>query len=170
GLNVLTGLDVKAGAIISAFIAIAIFSFKEAGAAMDNFTKILGFVMIGLTLYVAVSSAPPVGQALAHTIIPEKLDTIAIITLVGGTVGGYITFAGAHRLIDANVKGIGSIKAVSKSSVTAILLASLMRILLFLATLGVVMAGISLDPSNPPASVFSAAAGEIGYKIFGVVL
>lgn len=28
----------------------------------------------------------------------------AIITLLGGTVGGYITFAGAHRLIDLEYK------------------------------------------------------------------
>ena len=30
-----------------------------------------------------------------------------IITLVGGTVGGYISFAGAHRLLDAGIKGKG---------------------------------------------------------------
>ena len=37
------------------------------------------------------------GDALVHTVAPEhpiKL-ILPIITLVGGTVGGYITFAGA---------------------------------------------------------------------------
>ena len=45
-----------------------------------------------------------------------------------------------------------------------------MRILVFLAILGVVWAGHSLDPSNPPASAFRLGAGEIGYRIFGVIL
>jgi Mn2+/Fe2+ NRAMP family transporter len=44
------------------------------------------------------------------------------------------------------------------------------RILLFLAALGVVMAGGVLDNNNPAASVFQIAAGDLGYKIFGVVL
>lgn len=45
-----------------------------------------------------------------------------------------------------------------------------MRIALFLAVLGVVSQGLKLDPANPPASVFKLAAGNIGYKIFGIVL
>lgn len=45
-----------------------------------------------------------------------------------------------------------------------------MRILLFLAALGVVMAGGMLNDKNPAASVFEIAAGRIGYKIFGIVL
>ncbi len=38
--------------------------------------------------------------------IPEQVDPIAIVTLVGGTVGGYITFAGAHRLLDAGIRKV----------------------------------------------------------------
>jgi Mn2+/Fe2+ NRAMP family transporter len=45
-----------------------------------------------------------------------------------------------------------------------------MRILLFLAALGVVMHGGVLDPGNPAASVFQLAAGEAGYRVFGIVL
>jgi Mn2+/Fe2+ NRAMP family transporter len=45
-----------------------------------------------------------------------------------------------------------------------------MRIFLFLAALGVVAQGLRLDPSNPPASVFKLAAGNVGYKLFGVVM
>jgi Mn2+/Fe2+ NRAMP family transporter len=170
GLNVLTGMDTLNGAILSALVSIIIFWFKEAGTAMDMLSKILGFVMIGLTLYVAASSHPPVLSALHHTFIPERINTTAIVTLVGGTVGGYICFAGGHRLLDANIKGLSYLPQVSRSSVTAILLASTMRVLLFLATLGVVMKGVTLDTSNPAASVFRIAAGEAGYRIFGVVL
>ncbi|MEO6165928.1 MAG: hypothetical protein ABIO98_00295, partial [Chitinophagales bacterium] len=54
GLNVLTGITSTEGAIISCFIALLIFWMKEAGKAMDAFAKILGLVMIALTLYVAV--------------------------------------------------------------------------------------------------------------------
>ena len=45
-----------------------------------------------------------------------------------------------------------------------------MRVFLFLAVLGVISAGYTLDPDNPPASVFQIALGDIGYKIFGIVL
>jgi Mn2+/Fe2+ NRAMP family transporter len=101
---------------------------------------------------------------------PEKIDGIAILTLVGGTVGGYISFAGAHRLLDAGLTGNTHIKEVSRSAVTAILLASLMRILLFLAALGVVSKGISLGTHNPAAAVFMQAAGKLGYLLFGIVM
>lgn len=170
GIEVMAGLDVKIGAIISAVIGLVIFWVREAGKAMDWFTKILGFVMIGLTLYVAITSNPPAAQALIHTFVPEKTDVTAIVTLVGGTVGGYISFAGAHRLLDAGITGRAQLPAVSKSSVQAILLASTMRILLFLAALGVVVTGAVLNANNPAASVFQIAAGDIGYRIFGMVL
>ena len=170
GLNVLTGMDTLTGAIISSLIALFIFWFKEVGKAMDGFTKILGFVMIGLTLYVAGQSHPPIVATIHHSFFPEKINTVAIITLVGGTVGGYISFAGAHRLLDAGIKGEAALPKVNKGSITAILLASLMRILLFLAALGVVTAGAKLNANNPAASVFQFAAGNIGYTIFGLVL
>lgn len=167
GINVVFGTNVVAGAIISALISLFIFWYKEAGVAMDWFAKILGFVMIGLTSYVAISSHPPVGEATYRSFVPETIDTTAILTLVGGTVGGYISFAGAHRLLDA---GITHLPQVSRSSISAICLAAVMRVLLFLAALGVVTAGGTLDPGNPAASVFQMAAGDIGYKLFGVVL
>jgi Mn2+/Fe2+ NRAMP family transporter len=175
GVNVLFPLDADPqapviGTCISAAIALAIFWVKEAGVAMDWFARILGFVMIGLTLYVAISSHPPVVRALQHSFFPEHINITAIVTLVGGTVGGYISFAGAHRLLDAGIKGQQQLPQVTRSSVTAILIAAVMRILLFMAALGVVVAGGVLNPANPAASVFQIAAGTAGYKIFGVVL
>ena len=170
GLNVLFGLSPEVGAIISGLIAICIFLVREAGKAMDRFAQVLGFTMIGLTLYVAFTSHPPVGEAVVKSIFPETIDMMAIVTLVGGTVGGYITFAGGHRLLDSGVKGIGALPQVTRGSVTAIGIASLMRVILFLAALGIVAQGLQLDPQNPPASVFQLAAGNIGYKIFGIVM
>ncbi|MCM3708130.1 MULTISPECIES: NRAMP family divalent metal transporter [Cytobacillus] len=170
GTNVIFGISPELGALLSGILAIGIFLVKEAGRLMDRFTQILGFVMIGLTLYVMFTAQPPVGEAAVKTFVPDKIDILAIITLVGGTVGGYITFAGGHRLIDAGVKGKAALPEVTKSSVSAIGIASIMRIFLFLAALGVISQGLALDPSNPPASVFQLAAGNIGYKIFGVVM
>ena len=170
GTNVLFGIDPKVGAVLSGLLAIGIFVVKEAGRAMDRFAQFLGFVMIGLTVYVMITAQPPVGEAIVKTFVPDTIDIFAIVTLVGGTVGGYITFAGGHRLIDAGLTGRAALPEVTRSSIYAIGIASLMRIILFLAVLGVVSQGLSLDPANPPASVFQLAAGNVGYKMFGVVM
>lgn len=170
GVNVLTGLDTKYGAIISCGLALFIFWMKEAGKLLDAFTKILGLLMIVLTMYVAISSHPPIGDAVVHSFLPKTIDVQTIVTLVGGTVGGYISFSGAHRLLDADVKGLQSIQTVNKSAVSGIIITGIMRMVLFLAALGVVTSGAVIDASNPPASVFKIAAGNIGYRFFGVVM
>jgi Mn2+/Fe2+ NRAMP family transporter len=170
GLNVLAGVPVWLGAVLSAALAITLFLVKEAGRAMDRFTVALGFVLVALTAYVAVASAPPVGEALLRSVAPVSLDIVSIVTIVGGTVGGYITFAGAHRLVDAEVRGAEQVPAVTRSAVTAIGIASVMRIVLFLAALGVVSQGLRLDPANPSASVFRHATGDIGYRLAGLVM
>ncbi|WP_110113491.1 NRAMP family divalent metal transporter [Bacillus sp. CGMCC 1.16541] len=170
GFNALFGVSSEVGAVIAAAIAIVIFLVKEAGKLMDRFTQVLGFLMIMLMIYVAFTSSPPVGEAVVKTFAPDKIDVIAIVTLVGGTVGGYITFAGGHRLLDAGIKGKDALPSVTRSAVSGIGLASLIRIFLFLAALGVVSQGLTLDPDNPPASVFQLAAGNVGYKLFGIVM
>lgn len=170
GFQVLFGIDVKIGAVISAVIAIGIFISKDAGKVMDSFTKILGFVMILLILYVVFVSNPPIFEAVQRTFIPQKFDALATVTLVGGTVGGYITFSGVHRLMDAGINGEENLPEINRSATTGILVTAIVRYLLFLASLGVVVAGFTLSKDNPPASVFQRAAGEIGYKIFGVVI
>lgn len=170
GLNVLFNMNITVAGIITAGIAIAIFLSKEMGAAMDLFTKILGLLMIFVVLFVAISTSPPLGQAVVGTFIPQTFSFLALITIVGGTVGGYITFAGGHRLVDAGITGVENVKEISKASITGILIAAVMRILLFLAFFGVVAKGFHLDPANPPASAFMQGAGVIGYKFFGVVL
>lgn len=170
GLEVLTGLDPKWGAVISGVIALIIFWMKEAGKAVDVFVKVLGIAMIGLTGYVMFASSPPFGKAVQHTFWPEEIDVKMIVALVGGTVGGYISFAGAHRLLDANVKGTTAMPQVTRSSVTGIVITAIMRYILFLAALGVVWAGATLADKNPAASVFQVAAGDMGYKFFGIVM
>ena len=170
GLQVLTGCSVKMGAAVSCMIAIVLFLFKETGAAMDNFAKALGFIMIALSIYVAIQSEPPLQEAVLKTFHPDHINEIIILTIVGGTVGGYISFAGAHRLLEAGITGKENIRSISQSSVSAILIAAVMRIVLFLAALGIVWKGISLNPENPAATVFQQAAGQLGYRLFGLVL
>lgn len=170
GLHALAGIDVKVGAAASATIAIGLFLAREAGRAMDRFAQALGFVMIALTLYVVISARPPLGEAVVRTFAPREVDPLSIVTIVGGTVGGYITFAGAHRLLDAGIHGRDAIGRVTRAATLGIGVASLMRILLFLATLGVVAHGATLDPANPPASAFQQAAGDIGRRMFGIVM
>ena len=170
GFNVLFGIPVEVGAVISAGIGIAIFLVKEAGRAMDAVVKVLGVIMILLIIYVVYASQPPLAEAAIRTIAPLQIDARAIVTLVGGTVGGYITFAGAHRLIDAGISGVESLPEVRRSAVTGIVLTAIIRFALFLAALGVIAMGLVIDDANPPASVFQNAAGTVGYKIFGVVM
>ncbi|MGB7207957.1 MAG: NRAMP family divalent metal transporter [Pyrinomonadaceae bacterium] len=170
GLNVLFDIPVEVGALISAAIGIGIFLVKEAGKAMDIVVKLLGIVMIAMIVYVVFESQPPLLEAAYRTIIPEQIDARAIVTLVGGTVGGYITFAGAHRLIDAGISGQEALPEVNRSAVTGIMLTAVIRFLLFLASFGVIAMGLTIDDANPPASVFQNAAGSVGFRIFGVVM
>jgi Mn2+/Fe2+ NRAMP family transporter len=170
GLDAMMGLDPELGAAISAVIAIAIFLSKKAGVAVDRIVVVLGLAMILLTAYIAITSGPPVGEALRNVVLPEEIDVLAITTLVGGTIGGYIVYAGAHRLLDSGVSGPDHVRGITRGSITGIVITGIMRVVLFLAILGVVAGGATLDPASPAASAFEQAAGEIGLRVFGVVL
>lgn len=170
GLNAMIDINPVAGSVISAIFAIMIFVIKEAGKIMDRVTQIAGGIMLILMVFVALKTSPPVGEALSNTFVPETIDIFAIVTLVGGSVGGYITFAGGHRLIDAGVKGPQYLPEVTNSSVIGVIVTGIMRIALFLAVLGVVSQGLNINPDNPPASVFQLAAGNAGFRIFGIVM
>lgn len=173
GFNTLLGIPNSVGYILSGICAILVFLSKNAGSVMDRLTKILGAIMIVVIFIVILVVQPPVGSALKNTFVPDAGVTNlfpAIITLLGGTVGGYITFAGAHRLIDAGITGEENLKQINKSSVMGIGIATIVRVFLFLAVLGVVVKGAALDAANPAADAFRQGAGEIGYRFAGLVL
>ncbi|TWH46555.1 NRAMP family divalent metal transporter [Sporomusa sp. KB1] len=170
GLNVLFGTPIEAGAIISGIIALSIFCFKQIGKIMDSFVSSFGIVRILLAVFVAIAAMPPVGEAVVKSFVPDQIDVVALITLIGGSVGGYITFSGGHRLLDAGIKGIKFIPQATRSAISGILITGVMRVVLFLGALGVIVHGHFIDPANPAASVFQAAAGNIGYKLFGIVI
>ena len=178
GFNSLLGIPTPVGCFLAGAIAICVFLYKNALDAMDTLTKILGGIMIVVIFVVILIVKPPVGMAVKETFVPTApMDSIfpAILTLLGGTVGGYITFAGAHRLIDAGITKEENLKEINKSSVMGIGIATIVRILLFLAILGVVVEtatspATTLDASNPAADAFLQGAGQIGYRFFGLVL
>lgn len=170
GLNAIFGLDVRVGGAISAAVAIGIFLVRRAGVAMDRAVVLLGLVMIALTTFVAIKTQPPAGDALRQTIAPDQINFLIITTLIGGTVGGYIVYAGAHRLVDNGISGEKYVGQITRSSIIGVAITGVMRVLLFLAVLGVVAAGKSLDPANPTASAFDHALGTAGKIVFGVII
>lgn len=174
GLNAMVGLDPKWGGILSALLAIYIFSSRKASNFIDRMIIILGIVMILLTVFVMFASNPPIGEALRQTVLPDAINFATITTIVGGTVGGYICYAGAHRLLDKGTTGIENIDVVSSAATKGILVVGLMRYILFLAILGVVASGVTLDISsraaNPASQAFQHAAGLTGLRIFGLIL
>lgn len=173
GLNVLFDLPVEIGAIIITVFTIIIFSIRYFGRIMDVVVQIAGVVMILMTGYVMLNTDPPYTEALVQTIFPEEsyiVLLLPLVTIVGGTVGGYISFAGGHRLVDAGITGKENVGFVSNASVLGILTTGVMRVFLFLMFLGVVTSGITLDENNPAATPFLYALGDVGYYMFGIVL
>ncbi len=178
GLNAMLGIPTKAGCVIAGVLAIAIFLSKDAMNGVDRAAKIMGAIILVTILYVAISSRPPVGQVAAKIFAPDEplLLFFPMITLLGGSCGGYITFSGAHRLLDAGISGKENLGQIQRSVLTGIGVSGSVRIMLFLAVFGVCSAGGAEAigaigaASNPAAEAFRLAAGELGYRLFGVAL
>ena len=173
GIQTTLGIPVQISYFIAGGLAVLVFLSKDAKGIMDKLVKILGGIMIVVILVVIFIVKPPIATAVKNSFVPDaKLGTLvpAILTLLGGTVGGYITFAGAHRLIDAGVTGEEKLKDIQYSAVMGMIVAAIVRILLFLAVLGVVVKGVTLDAGNPAADAFFQGAGEIGRRFSGLVL
>lgn len=181
GLNALAGIPEKVGCVLGGVLAICIFLSKSGKSIMDRVAQVLGGIIIITILVVCVQSKPPVGTAVMRIFTPENPgDLIApMITLLGGSCGGYITFSGAHRLLDAGFGGEEDVPHFRKSVMTGIAVSGTVRILLFLAVLGVCTAGAAVvaenvaaigAASNPAAEAFRLAAGDLGYRLFGLAL
>ena len=178
GLNALLGVPEKAGCVVVGIAAIGIFLSKDAKRMMDKAATILGAIILCAILIVAVSSKPPVGDAVVHIFTPENPSGLLfpMITLLGGSCGGYITFSGAHRLLDAGISGKDKVGQIQGSVLRGVCVSGTVRILLFLAVLGVCTAGGAAastaitSASNPAAEAFRQAAGDLGYRLFGIAL
>lgn len=170
GTDAMFGLDPRIGGAVSALIAIGVFLSKRAGVGLDRIVVVLGAGMIIMTAYTAIVSRPPLGEALRNVVLPESVNFLAITTIVGGTVGGYITYAGAHRLLDTGITGPDNVGRITSTSIYGIVVTGIMRVLLFLAILGVTAGGVALAEDNPTASAFESALGTAGGVVFGVIL
>ena len=153
---------------------IIIFLNKNAKTIMDKVATILAAVILITVLVVAIMSKPPVGEVATGLVSFGKFPTmfVALTTLLGGSCGGYIPFSGAHRLVDAGVEGADNFR---KSVTQGVLTSGTVRILLFLAVLGTcgMAAGNAdqiINAGNPAAEAFKLAAGNIGYRLFGLCL
>ena len=141
----------------------------------------MGAIILVVILYVCITSNPPVGEAAMRIFTPENPGDLLfpMITLLGGSCGGYITFSGAHRLLDAGYGGIEDVGHFRKSVLTGVGVSGTVRILLFLAVLGVCTSGAVIltdvaatiyGAGNPAAEAFRQAAGDLGYRLFGLSL
>mgnify|MGYP002514846349 CR=1 FL=1 len=174
GFNAMIGLPEKVGAVVAGCLGIIIFLNKNAKTIMDKVATILAAVILLTVLSVAIISKPPMGEVASGLVAFDKFPTMFVVltTLLGGSCGGYIPFSGAHRLVDAGVEGAGNFR---KSVTQGVLTSGTVRILLFLAVLGTcgMAAGNAdqiINASNPAAEAFKLAAGNIGYRLFGLCL
>ena len=182
GLEALLGLPQKVGILLGGALGICIFLSKKANDIVGRVAQILGGIIIVVMLVVCVMSKPPVGDAVVHIFNPENPKALVpvIVTLLGGSCGGYITFSGAHKLLDAGWGGKREeVAHFRKSVLTGISVSGTVRILLFLCVLGVCTIGTAVNQanvdavnaaSNPAAEAFRLAAGQLGYRLFGLAL
>ena len=189
GFNAMIGLDQKVGAVVAGCLGIIIFINKNAKTIMDKVATILAAIILITVLVVAVISEPPLGEvAKGLGSFDKLLDSdsgmfTALTTLLGGSCGGYIAFSGAHRLLDAGICGNENIGHVRKSVLQGCGTSGAVRVLLFLAVLGTCMSGTqwiaenagvittaATSGGNPAAEAFRLAAGDLGYRLFGLCL
>ena len=135
--------------------------------AQDVANKLLPGLGVVIAILVAIGG-------LAFNVGNKDL-LLALTTLLGGSCGGYIAFSGAHRLLDAGISGPENISHVRRSVLQGCGTSGLVRILLFLAVLGTCAmasgnAATIIAAGNPAAEAFRLAAGNIGYRLFGLCL
>ena len=177
GLNALAGLPLWAGYLVSSLLAILIFLSKNARAGIDAASKILSILVLAVLLAVAFLAKPPMGQVAEKLFLPDRPMELLfpMITLLGGASGGYISYSGAHRLLDSGFSGQENLGRIQKSVLLAAAITGLSRILIFLVALGVCSGGGAAAAAiagaeNPAGEAFRRAAGEFGYRLFGVAL
>lgn len=174
GFNAMIGLPEKVGAVVAGCLGIIIFLNKNAKTIMDKVATVLAAVILITVLVVAIISKPPMGEVATGLVSFGKFPTmfVALTTLLGGSCGGYIPFSGAHRLVDGGVQGADNFR---KSVIQGVCTSGVVRILLFLAVLGTCGLAVGnadqiIGASNPAAEAFKLAAGDLGYRLFGLCL
>ena len=171
GINVLTGIDTIWGSLFTGIVGSLLFIAHNALKHIDRMARYLGLLMIVMIAYVAMTSLPPLQATITAAVLPAAGYSsllLPTLTIVGGAVGGYYT--GAQRLVDMSSNDDLQMDTIKQAAWAGISIAVVIRVLLFLAIIGVISAGATLDASNPAADAFRLGAGSLGYHIFGLVL
>lgn len=178
GLNAVCGLPLNAGYLLSSALAISLFLMKNAGPVINRASQLLSVTVLIVLLVMAFQTDPPMGQVAQGLISPG--DPIALlfplITLLGGSTGGYITYAGAHRFLDSGISGKENLRGIQASTLLSCSITGLSRILVFLVVFGVCAKGGAAASAsifaaeNPAAQAFLLGAGQLGSRLFGVAL
>ena len=170
GINAIFDIPNEWGILITALIVFYLFFSENSLKKLDYVVKFLGILMLGLITVMIFMAKVGFVKLLEFSVLPEVFDIKSTITLIGGTVGGYITFAGAQRLMDAGMVGEEHSGEVIKSASIGILFTGFLRYFLFIGTLSIVLTGINIDSNNPTASVFTATFGSAGKVLFGLMI
>lgn len=178
GLNAVCGLPVQVGYVVASGLAIGIFLSKRAKSGIDRASQLLSVVVLTILISMVFVTKPPMDAVGYGLIAPEQPLTLLfpLITLLGGSTGGYIAYSGAHRLLDSGITGAEHLRSIQKSSLISCGITGFSRILIFLVVFGVCAAGGSAAAAaiagaeNPAAQAFFLGAGTIGSRLFGIAL
>lgn len=172
GFSMLTGIEPSVGAVISGALCSFIFLARDSGAAMEKFTKILGIIILALIVYAVFTVNPPINMILHKNLDPKHFRSLVfpMMTIIGGTIGGYISFAGGHRLIETGMIGKSNFKKINSGACIGVVIPAFIRLMLFFAVLGLINKGGNFDSMNPETLALKHVSGIFGYKIFGIVL
>jgi Mn2+/Fe2+ NRAMP family transporter len=172
GFNMLTGIEPSLGAVITGVLCSFLFLARDTGGTMEKFTKMLGLVLAALVGYVVLAVNPPASMLLHKNLDPENFRSLIfpMMTIMGGTIGGYISFAGGHRLIETGITGKDNLKKINHSACIGVALSAFIRIMLFLAVMGLISKGIDFGGINLEASSLRHVSGVFGYRLFAVIL
>lgn len=182
GLEAIVGLDQRIGILLGGSLCVCVFLSRTGRKVLDTVAKILGIAIILCMLYMCIVLQPPVEIAVRKLVAPDDMGYLffPMLTLFGGSCGGYIIYSGAHRLLDAGYGGRQEdVSLFRRSSSISVAVSGTVRILLFLCVLGVCYVGMApsaerinaiIGADNPAAEAFQIGLGDLGCRIFGVAL
>lgn len=178
GLNAVCGLPVQIGYVLSSGLAISLFLVKNARSGINRASQVLSVMVLIVLIIMVFQTKPPMDQVAKGLIFPEHpyLLLFPLITLLGGSTGGYISYAGAHRFLDYGITGKENLKGIQTSTLISCGITGFSRILIFLVVFGVCASGGTLaaqsiaTAENPAAEAFLLGAGQLGSRLFGLAL
>lgn len=173
GFNLVFGIDLKIGATIGVLLTLTIFMFKTGRDKLDIIAPILGIAIILITgfTYFFVFLKVPYDVVLVRTVIPENLGKtiIPIAMVLAGTIGGYISLSGAHRLIDGKITGEKNKTIVTEASNLSVILTSLVRLFIFFIIIGLTASQTVLFEGTILESAFNEIYGNFGGVALGIL-